>query len=400
MKEEIQFRLGDSVYFPYHGYGTIIGLHNDGREYPIEVRWEASPHGQEVNTFTKDGFLTHGWAEWNVPSDSKLRNQLTVVDKSPLKKAEEMAEESKFKVGDRVFYPYYGMGTVIANYKADERTFPIEVQWDHSPTNYPVSTFTKEGLAAVPIIEDAGKVKLVLSDSVSNEETGGSEMGQIAGVINHNAAKKQDAKSIEEDKKFMAECIKIDEESEKFKVGDRVFSFYYGFGIVEKIFHTEINPYPVVVRWAQNENDAAEPNTCNYYTMDGQFFTDGSEGKRDIYPLEVISKKDHNPWMLSLIPLFDKEDDEGTVERMEDGLNKKVEDAINPSHYKVEGLPEAIDIINHLMHREQLEGFLWGNILKYAYRYGRKGDKAETAGKIAWYATQLKELEEEKGERK
>lgn len=128
MKEEIQFRLGDSVYFPYHGYGTIIGLHNDGREYPIEVRWEASPHGQEVNTFTKDGFLTHGWAEWNVPSDSKLRDQLTVVDKSPLKKAEEMAEESKFKVGDRVFYPYYGMGTVIANYKADERTFPIEVQ--------------------------------------------------------------------------------------------------------------------------------------------------------------------------------------------------------------------------------------------------------------------------------
>ena len=56
MKEEIKFRLGDSVYFPYHGYGTIIVLHNDGREYPIEVRWEASPHRQEVNTFTKDGF--------------------------------------------------------------------------------------------------------------------------------------------------------------------------------------------------------------------------------------------------------------------------------------------------------------------------------------------------------
>lgn len=86
--------------------------------------------------------------------------------------------------------------------------------------------------------------------------------------------------------------------------------------------------------------------------------------------------------------------DEGTVERMEDALNKKVEDAINPAHYKVEGLPEAIDIINHLMHREQLEGFYWGNIIKYAYRYGRKGDKAETAGKIAWYATKLKELEE------
>lgn len=87
--------------------------------------------------------------------------------------------------------------------------------------------------------------------------------------------------------------------------------------------------------------------------------------------------------------------DERTIERMEDALNKKVEDAVNPAHYKVEGLPEAIDIINHLMHREQYEGFLWGNILKYAYRFGRKGDKAATAGKIEWYAKQLKDLEEE-----
>lgn len=87
------------------------------------------------------------------------------------------------------------------------------------------------------------------------------------------------------------------------------------------------------------------------------------------------------------------------VERMEDATNKKVEDAINPSYYKVKGLSEAHEIINHLMHREQYEGFLWGNIIKYAYRYGRKGDKAETAGKIAWYANKLKELEEE-GERK
>lgn len=74
--------------------------------------------------------------------------------------------------------------------------------------------------------------------------------------------------------------------------------------------------------------------------------------------------------------------------------NKKVEDAINPSHYKVEGLPEAIDIMNHLMTPEQFEGFLWGNIMKYAYRFGRKGDKGETSGKIAWYANQLKAVED------
>ena len=95
------------------------------------------------------------------------------------------------------------------------------------------------------------------------------------------------------------------------------------------------------------------------------------------------------------------EEDEGVVDRMEDALSKKVDDAINPSHYKVKGISEAYEIINHLMHREQYEGFLWGNIIKYAYRYGRKGDKAETAGKIVWYANQLKDLAEEKrGEEK
>ena len=175
MKEEIKFRLGDSVYFPYHGYGTIIGLHNDGRAYPIEVRWEASPHGQEVNTFTKDGFLLASLR------DCGDNDKLTVVKK------------------------------------------------------------------AMPA---------------------------------------------EEEKK-----------------------------------------------------DRASSDVCT--------------------PIDTL------------------------VKIAED-------DAINPSHYKVDGIPEAIEIMEHLMAKEQLEGFLWGNILKYVYRYGRKGDKAETAGKIAWYANHLKDLEEEK----
>lgn len=171
MKEEIKFRLGDSVYFPYHGYGTIIGLHDDGREYPIEVRWEASPHGQEVNTFTKDGCLLKS------VGDCGDNDKLTVVEKAM------PAEEEK---KDRV----------------------------SSDVGTPIDTLVK-------IAEDT---------------------------------------------------------------------------------------------------------------------------------------------------------------------------AINPSHYRVAGIPEAIEIMEHLMTKEQLEGFLWGNILKYAYRYGRKGDKKETAGKIAWYAKKLEEV--------
>lgn len=202
--------------------------------------------------------------------------------------------------------------------------------------------------------------------TATNEEKGADEMGQIASVIDHNISH--------------AEGEKMEKKDERFKVGDHVWSPYFGAGVVDKIFNTELFPYPVAVHWENDENRAAEPNTCSHYTVDGKYYANDSEPERDIF-------------------LMDDKKDEKTVERMEDGLNKKTEDAVNPSHYKVEGLPEAIDIINHLMQREQYEGFLWGNIIKYAYRYGRKGDKAETAGKIAWYANQLKDLAEE-GDRK
>lgn len=162
----------------------------------------------------------------------------------------------------------------------------------------------------------------------------------------------------------------------KFKVGDNVWSYHFGVGIVTRV-STDNMPYPVAVKWT---DDARSPNTYDYFTKDGKFDYSGDVTK-DIIPLEVIGSSE----------------EEGIANRMIEALAKK-DDAINPSHYRVKGIPEAIHLMTQLMTKEQLEGFLWGNIIKYAYRYGRKGDKAETAGKIAWYATQLKELEEEKGE--
>lgn len=168
---------------------------------------------------------------------------------------------------------------------------------------------------------------------------------------------------------------------ERFKVGDKVWSPHFGAGIVINVFD-DANPYPVEVKWVGGANNIALRES-DYFTKDGEYDHTGDNPDMGIMHLEVIN-------------LSDLSEDTGVVDRMMDALDKKTDDAINPSHYKVEGLPEAIDIINHLMHREQYEGFLWGNIIKYAYRFGRKGDKAETAGKIAWYATQLKELEEER----
>lgn len=165
----------------------------------------------------------------------------------------------------------------------------------------------------------------------------------------------------------------------EFKAGDHVWSFHFGVGSVTRVY-TDNTPYPVVVKWVGGANNITLRD-FDYFTKDGEYDRTGANPDMDIMPLEVID-------------LSDLSEDSGVVDRMMDALDKKADDAINPSHYKAKGLPEAHEIITHLMHREQLEGFYWGNIIKYAYRYGRKGDKAETAGKIAWYAKKLKELEE------
>lgn len=278
----------------------------------------------------------------------------------------------EWHVGDRVFAPFHKYGTIVEIDETD-RSYPITVRWDESRYKLGVdlSTFTEDGY-------------LFFGDKIENTKitkVEGEKMGQIASVIDYNIAKRQDSKSMVEDKKFMETCRRIDAENEKFKVGDQVYSQFSGVGKIVKIGKNENLEYPIEVKWF-------EPKTTStfqydFFTIDGRFYSDRRNALRDIVPVEEVDME------------FEGKD-EGTVERMEDALNKKVDDAINPSHYKVDGLPEAIDIINHLMHMEQYEGFLWGNILKYAYRFGRKGNKAETAGKIEWYAKQLKELEEER----
>lgn len=264
---------------------------------------------------------------------------------------------SKFKVGDRVHFVTRDYGTITKISQSETENYPIEVRWDKTNA---VSTFTKDGYVWNCHTDNAPQLTVV------DKAKGETEMGKIAGVINHNITSKENEK--------------MDTKSEKFKVGDNVWSPHFGCGVVIDIAADD--KFPIEVKWC----DGIIPD-YDFFTKDGQFDLSGANPKFNISSLRSISLD-----MLTKKP----EEDEGVVERMEDALSKKVDDAINPSHYKVKGLPEAHEIINHLMHREQYEGFLWGNILKYAYRYGRKGDKAETAGKIAWYATQLKELEEEK----
>lgn len=74
------------------------------------------------------------------------------------------------------------------------------------------------------------------------------------------------------------------------------------------------------------------------------------------------------------------------------------EDTVDsPSYYKTARL-EPNELMSDLMSFEHHEGFLWGNIIKYAYRYGNKGEKAETVKKIRKYCDMLLEILEPKNE--
>lgn len=248
-------------------------------------------------------------------------------------------QRKEFKVGDRVYAPHFGEGIVTGIDESKNSIYPIHVKWTKTVPPYHSlgDCFTPDGRYTVSSTDSE-------FDIVSMEE-------QV-------------------DKK-------VDTKSEKFKVGDMVWSLYFGIGTVKEVQAS--NPfYQVQVRWSKH---AKQPWLYDYFLFDGRWCDDPDDEEKGIVALEVID-------------LSDLSDDSGVVDRMMDALDKKTDDAINPSHYKVKDLPEAYEIITHLMHREQLEGFYWGNIIKYAYRYGRKGDKAETAGKIKWYAQKLKELGE------
>ena len=170
---------------------------------------------------------------------------------------------------------------------------------------------------------------------------------------------------------------KMSTDDRKFKVGERVWSPYFGGGTVKSTEAKDCNIFPIVVHW-----DDEHLLEYDFFTEDGKYTIKGDKPEKGIYHIDPKDAEKVLPDILHELGDDEEED------------NKKVEDAINPSHYKVEGLPEAIDIMNHLMTPEQFEGFLWGNIMKYAYRFGRKGDKGETAGKISWYANQLKAVED------
>lgn len=197
----------------------------------------------------------------------------------------------------------------------------------------------------------------------------------------------------------------------KFHVGDRVYLPYH-YGTITAIWDDN-RTFPIEVTW---DEMVRGEKFITSYTADGYSVLCAQDGVPYLTVVENTPTKgveDNmeeelkvgdwvwlNPNEKGIITfiypnketcIVDSELD-GEVETVMAGLTKVEYSPINPSHYKVKGIPEAIDIMKHLMTQEQFKGFLWGNIIKYAYRYGRKGDEHDTAGKIEWYANRLKEV--------
>lgn len=70
-------------------------------------------------------------------------------------------------------------------------------------------------------------------------------------------------------------------------------------------------------------------------------------------------------------------------------VSDEVVDVVNsPSHYKSGGI-EAIEGIEASMGPEAYAGYLKGNIMKYMWRYERKGKPIEDLKKARWYLDRL-----------
>jgi hypothetical protein len=81
-----------------------------------------------------------------------------------------------------------------------------------------------------------------------------------------------------------------------------------------------------------------------------------------------------------------------------DALNHEVVDVVNsPPHYKTGGI-EAIEGIEASMGPEAYAGYLKGNIMKYMWRYERKGKPIEDLKKARWYLDRLIGLRERKAD--
>lgn len=79
---------------------------------------------------------------------------------------------------------------------------------------------------------------------------------------------------------------------------------------------------------------------------------------------------------------------EGTSPNVEAQQLEMFDEVERPEHYNL-GNIECIDAIRASMPKEEFEGYLKGNSLKYLWRYRYKGKALQDLEKAQWYLTKL-----------
>ena len=78
-------------------------------------------------------------------------------------------------------------------------------------------------------------------------------------------------------------------------------------------------------------------------------------------------------------------------EMVDASAHAKIDVVNSPPHYNNDGEIECIDAIEASMAPLAFSGYLKGNVLKYLWRYEKKGG-AQDLNKANWYLTKLTEI--------
>lgn len=108
-------------------------------------------------------------------------------------------------------------------------------------------------------------------------------------------------------------------------------------------------------------------------------YYDNREFPKDVQP-ECILPADHHEMMK-------RDRDRRDSDRYAPSPDVKPYDSVeNPMHY--EGVIECIDYIEDRLSRDELIGYYYGSVLKYAHRWKQKGG-VESLRKCRWFLNRL-----------
>ena len=85
--------------------------------------------------------------------------------------------------------------------------------------------------------------------------------------------------------------------------------------------------------------------------------------------------------------------DDAIVNNTRETKEVRLDNVNHPAHYN-KGTMECLDVIRACLSNSEFKGFLKGNVMKYMYRKGDKGDALEDLNKACWYAKKLMEQED------